>query len=66
MKMAFLRSNAPGGRIEHPMALIAVVAVPHQSSFSRLELKLFGLRLDVHEGAGTDDLKKSQIWLRPV
>ena len=45
---------------------MAGLLLPNQSSFHRLESKLFGVRLIMHEGPGTDDSKKSQIRLHPV
>ena len=45
---------------------VAVLAVSHQSSFHRLEFELFGARLDVGEGPGTDNSKKPKIRLLSV
>lgn len=45
-----------GGQIVDAVAP-AGISAPHQSSFNRLEFEIFGVRLDVHEGPGTDDAK---------
>ena len=58
MKMTFLLSII--------RRVAELYTVPHLSSFHCLEFKIFGVRLSVHEGLGTDDSKKSQVWLRTV